>query len=254
MDQPVLLVVVAHPDDETFGTGSVIAHAAREGRRVVVCCATRGEAGVDTSGTTASPEELARVREAELHAAARVMGAAEVRLLQFADSGMTGAMPPGALAAVPIADVVASVGEVIAAVAPHVVVTLNPEARDDHRDHLRIAEATTVAFASSAPPGARLYQWVIPTSIITPWLAEFRESGTLDAYVDLDLGRPDEDVTTIVDVRAVADIRRAAIAEHKTQTSPFSAISPAMYDKILANDHFVRVVPAWEGGPIETAL
>jgi LmbE family N-acetylglucosaminyl deacetylase len=122
------------------------------------------------------------------------------------------------------------------------------------RDHVRIAEATTAAFARAATSNARLYHWVIPTSIITPWLAEVRASGMLDAYVDLDLGRPDADVTTVVDVRAVAGIRRAAIAEHRTQTSPFSAVSPELYDKILANDYFVRVVPAWSGGPPETAL
>ena len=96
------MVVVAHPDDETFGTGSVIAAAAAAGARVVVCCATRGEAGEDTSGTTSGPDELARVREGELRAAGRVLGVSEIVLLDFADSGMAGDMPPNALAAVPI--------------------------------------------------------------------------------------------------------------------------------------------------------
>src|SRR5689334_10816520 len=100
-----VLVVVAHPDDETFGTGSVIAHAAAQGRHVVVCCATRGEAGHDTSGTTSGPEELAAVREGELRSAAEVLGARDVIVLDFPDSDMHGDMPPGALAAVPIEDV-----------------------------------------------------------------------------------------------------------------------------------------------------
>src|SRR4051812_10966353 len=105
----VLLVVVAHPDDETFGTGSVIANAAAHGHRVVVCCATRGEAGEDRSSTTTGPDDLAGVRTGELHAAAEVLGAADVRLLTFADSGMTGDMPAGALAAVALDDVVGAV-------------------------------------------------------------------------------------------------------------------------------------------------
>src|SRR5262245_28654955 len=254
MDQSKLLVVVAHPDDETFGTGSVIAHAARAGTRVVVCCATRGEAGEDTSGTTGSPDELASAREVELHAAARVLGAAEVRLLTFADSGLNGDMPPGALAAVPIDDVVTRVADVIADVAPDIVVTLSPHAPDDHRDHTRIGEATTLAFSRAARAGARLYHWVIPNSLVKPWIEEVRSAGALPAYVDLELGCPDDDVTTILDVRDVAEIRRAAIAEHKTQTSPFSAISPGLFERILQHDHLVRVVPVWDGGPVDSSL
>ncbi len=92
-----MLVVVAHPDDETFGTGSCIAHAAANGVDVTVCCATRGEAGEDTSGTTASREELARVREAELRAAAAVLGARNVVVFHFGDSHMQGEPKPGSL-------------------------------------------------------------------------------------------------------------------------------------------------------------
>src|SRR5437660_1765598 len=117
----LMLVVVAHPDDETFGTGSVIAHAAAQGRRVVVCCATRGEAGHDTSGTTRSPEELAAVREGELRAAAEVLGAHEVIVLDYADSDMQGPMPDNALAAVPLDDVVVEVAGVIDRVSPDIV-------------------------------------------------------------------------------------------------------------------------------------
>src|SRR5437868_15283149 len=110
---PVMLVVVAHPDDETFGTGSVIAAAVARGARVVVCCATRGEAGVDTSGTTSSREELAAVREQELRSAAKVLGVSDLVLLDFADSDMQGDMPPNALAAVPLEHVLDEVAGVI---------------------------------------------------------------------------------------------------------------------------------------------
>jgi LmbE family N-acetylglucosaminyl deacetylase len=253
-ETPVMLVVVVHPDDETFGTGSVIASAAAAGAHVVVCCATRGEAGEDVSGTTTSPAELAAAREEELHAAARVLGAARVVLLDFADSGMEGDMPPTALAAVPIEDVVAAVAPVIDEVGPDIVVTIDPEWINDHRDHMRIGEATTTAFHQVARSGARLYHWTLPRSVMDPWLAEMKAKGLLDAYVDLELGRPDATITTVVDVGHVADTRRAAIAEHRTQFGPFREMSPELEQIALGHDHYVRIVPGWDGGARETSV
>jgi LmbE family N-acetylglucosaminyl deacetylase len=251
---PVLLVVVAHPDDETFGTGSVIANAAAAGARVVVCCATRGEAGEDTSGTTSSPEALAAVREVELRDAARVLGAAEVVLFDFADSGLNGPMPERGLAAVPIEEIVAPVAELIERLQPDVVVTMHPEATNDHRDHMRIGEATTLAFAKAAKPDATLYHWTLSRSLMEEWMAEARTLGILDAYTDFELGLADDEITTIIDVSHVADTRRAGIAAHVTQRSPFEGVSPELQERLFARDFLVRAHPPWNGGPPETRL
>jgi LmbE family N-acetylglucosaminyl deacetylase len=250
----VLLVVVAHPDDETFGTGSTIAHAAAAGARVVVCCATRGEAGKDVSGTTANPEELAVVREGELRAAAKVLGADEVVVLGFADSDLEGDMPPGALAAVELESVVAPVADVIARYAPDVVVTTDPLALTDHRDHMRIGDATTRAFRRAAKPSARLYHWTLLRSLMDAWQDEMRGTGVLDEYVEMEIGRPDEEITTIVDSASVYETRVAAIAEHRTQRSPFDGLSLELRHRFLAVDHYVRAVPPWEGGEIERSI
>ena len=86
VSEPRVTVVVAHPDDESFGTGSTLLHAAARGAHTSVVCATRGEAGGD-----------GEVREGELHAAARLLGVGEVRLLGFADSGMDGDAGPRTL-------------------------------------------------------------------------------------------------------------------------------------------------------------
>ena len=226
-------MVVAHPDDETFGTGSVIAHAAHSGARVVVCCATRGELGEDVSGTTSSPAELAQVREGELRPAAATLGADEVVLLDFADSGMTGDVPPNGLVAHDVDTVAAAVAEVITRVQPDVVVTLSPHPRDDHRDHKHIGAATAVAFERAASADSRLYFWCMADSLIKPWIAEMVGKGLLPAYADLDIGTPDDQITTIVDVSAVGAIRRAGIAEHRTQLAPFDGLSDALYERIL---------------------
>jgi LmbE family N-acetylglucosaminyl deacetylase len=75
--------VVAHPDDETFGLGALLANLASEGREVRVLCFTRGEAS-----TIGASEELADIRERELFDAARVLGVASVTLLDVPDGGL----------------------------------------------------------------------------------------------------------------------------------------------------------------------
>ena len=81
-----MLVVVAHPDDESFGCGSILAHAAVGGVDTIVCCATRGEAGspIPMSGGP----RLAAVRERELRAAADLLDVGRVVVLDYEDSGM----------------------------------------------------------------------------------------------------------------------------------------------------------------------
>src|SRR5688572_20109019 len=85
--RPRVQVVVAHPDDETFGCGSWLLHAAAAaGAVTAVCCATRGEAGEPPRGRTWQPSELAAVRERELREASALLGVERVDLLHFLDS------------------------------------------------------------------------------------------------------------------------------------------------------------------------
>ena len=81
------LAVVAHPDDESFGCGSLLAAAAVRGAEVTVVCATRGEAGQPAAPVTG---DLGAVREAELRAAADRLGVHRVEVL-----GSTGATGTG---------------------------------------------------------------------------------------------------------------------------------------------------------------
>ena len=92
-----LQVVVAHPDDETFGCGSLLLHAAAAGVVTAVCCGTRGEAGEWPEEMVLPRGGIAEQRELELRAAADALGVSQVDVLDFADSGMSGDAAPSTL-------------------------------------------------------------------------------------------------------------------------------------------------------------
>jgi LmbE family N-acetylglucosaminyl deacetylase len=250
-----LLVTVAHPDDETFGTGSVIAAAVQAGAGVTVCCATRGEAG-EAHGVPPGAD-LGAVREAELRAAGEVLGAHRVMVLDFLDSGMDGPPAPGSLAAVSTAEVAERVAAVIGEVRPDVVVTLDPVSGDGHRDHIAIGAATVQACRRF--PEVRLYAWTVRRSLIARWFAELEQVRPdmehLELGLDRDgLGRADSEITAIVDVRHVREVRERASAKHASQQTPFEGMPAELRDEFLDTDHFVLLQPAWGSGELERSI
>jgi LmbE family N-acetylglucosaminyl deacetylase len=240
-----LLVTVAHPDDETFGTGSVIALAAERGLDVTVCCATRGEAG-EAPGVEA---DLGALREAELRAAGRVLGVSRFILLGYRDSGMDGAPAPGTLTAAPFEDVVADLDQVIDDVQPDVVVTTDPDHGDGHRDHVVIGRATVAAASRRAD--LRVYGWALPRDLLARWFAELEHVRPESAHLDLDrqgLGRPEEQITAALDVAHLQPLRERAIAMHRSQRSPYEGMPPGLRDDFLRTDRLVRLHPKWPIG------
>ena len=235
-----LLVVVAHPDDETFGCGSLIADAAAHGVHVTVCCATHGEAGEVAPGCDLGGRALGDVRVEELLAAAATLGASDTIVLDFGDSGMGGPVAADTLVGAPLERVVDAVATVIAQVDPDVVVTLDATGGDGHRDHARIGEATTIAFQRHGR--GSLYYWTVPRSVLLRWLRRTAEVNPGSGHLELDestLGRPDDEITTIVDVSAHIDVRRRAIALHASQRSPYDGMPVDLVDAFLSRDHLV---------------
>jgi LmbE family N-acetylglucosaminyl deacetylase len=248
-----LLVVVAHPDDETFGTGSVIARAAQDGVEVVVCCATHGELGEARPGSVPDGVTLAEVRAAELRDAAAFLGASRTVLLNFEDSGWDGECNSHSLVGAAFDDVVAAVRDVMVGERPDVVVTLDPSGGDGHRDHVRIAQATTVAFDESAPDGSTLYYWCLVRSVMRQWAAHNRGS-VYDEVPDDEFGCPDELITTVVDVADLLPLRLEAISRHRSQASPYDDLPAELQAAFLATDRLIRARPPWIEGPLESEL
>ena len=246
--RPRLQVVVAHPDDETFGCGSLLLHAAARGAVTAVCCATRGEAGGEAGGA-----DLGAVRERELHEAAAVLGVSKVDLLDFVDSDMSGEPAPGTLVAAPLEEVVDAVRRAVEDFEPDVLVTL--DASDGHRDHERVREATVAAAAAC---GVRtVYLSCLPRSLLQRWVEHMRSERPDIAHLDPEvaaIGTPDDRITTVVPAAAHLATRERAIAVHRSQTSPFEGLPTDLRTAFLDTVHLQRVVPPWEGGPVETDL
>lgn len=226
-----LLVVVAHPDDESFGCGSVLAHAAANRYDTAVVCATLGEAGESRIET----DDLAALRESELRAAAAILGVGLVRLLGHGDSGITGEPPHGALVSVNPALLAAEVQAVIEKLRPDVVVTL--DASDGHRDHVAVRDATLTAVDASAHPVAATYLWCLARSSMTRWADHMRTTGGGDAYLAMtELGTPDADITLVIDVEEHLATRWAAIRAHDSQASPYDDLPEELQHEFLAKD------------------
>ena len=261
-ERPRLLVVVAHPDDETFGMGSLLRHAAGVGMETAVVCATRGEAGEVVEGSGVDPAGIADAREAELHRAAALLGVGSVELLAFRDSGMSGDADPTTLVGADREAVRDAVRAHVERFRPDVVVTL--DAGDGHRDHAAIRDATlaavdAVADAVAGDPDAvapTVYLHCLPRSIMTRWAEHMASTDPSWEHLrQAELGTPDEQVTTVLDTREHLGTRVAAMAEHRSQRSPFEGLPRGLFEDFLTREHLVRVRPAPSGGGgVETRL
>ncbi len=137
-----MLVVVAHPDDETFGLGGVVARFTDAGTDVSILCLTHGEA------STLGEGELRRIRSEELRMAATDLGADSVDILD---------LPDGNLSTVPLE----RIAQLVEARLDRTdgLLVFGPGGVTGHPDHIR---ATQAALIAAGRTGAAVLGWVIP--------------------------------------------------------------------------------------------
>jgi LmbE family N-acetylglucosaminyl deacetylase len=154
-----ILGVWAHPDDETYLCGGLMARAVRAGARVVCVTATRGEAGSGDAERWPPGPPLAEVRTRELADALGHLGVTEHHWLDY---------PDGGCAEVDQAEAVERVRGLVDEVRPDTVLTFGPEGMTGHPDHQAVSRWAVAAAAGTA---ARVHY-----ATNTPeWLARFRE-------------------------------------------------------------------------------
>jgi N-acetyl-1-D-myo-inositol-2-amino-2-deoxy-alpha-D-glucopyranoside deacetylase len=263
----VLLAVLAHPDDETFGMGGTLALYARQGVKVYLVCATRGEVGEVSAELMRGFATPADLRMTELRCAAEKLGLAEVFFLDFRDSGMPGSLDnqhPQALAFQPVQAVAEVVAGHIRRLRPQVVLTFDPIGGYRHPDHIAIHQATVRAFELAAqaewrdPAGLPAYQAehlyfqvlsrgflraaVFALRLLRKDPRKFGTNGDIDLVSIAEVSFP---VHARIDYRPVAKIREQAAACHASQggAAQHKGIIPWLRRVFSSHEEYMRAFP-----------
>ncbi len=233
-----LMCIFAHPDDETLGTGPLLAKYAAEGVETSVVCATAGQRGwPDDRPGYPGLEGLGRIREGELRAACAALGVQEVVLLDYVDGELAQADPDR---------IVGELVHHLRRIRPQVVVTFGPDGAYGHPDHIAIsqfAQAAAVCAADSSygvpgalPPHrlAKLYYMAETRTAVEAYRAAL---GDISLEVDGETRRlvsyEEWMITTRIDARAHWAQVMAAVRCHDTQTRDMVAAIEAAPDGML---------------------
>jgi LmbE family N-acetylglucosaminyl deacetylase len=248
-----LLCVLAHPDDESLGTGGVLARYSGEGVATFVVTATRGERGrFDDKGTSPGMDIVGRTREAELRAAAEVLGVREVALLDYVDGELDRANP---------AEAAEKIAGHILRIKPQVVVTFDPFGAYGHPDHIAISQMTAAAIERAADTHrvSKFYYFVNGEEKFAAYQAAFKKLiSKVDGVERAAFSWPDWTITTKVDARHVWRIVWRAVQCHRTQMSIYKEVeklTEADQKVIWGTGEFYRVFSLVNGGrTVETDL
>jgi len=257
------MAIYAHPDDESYSVGGVLAQCASDGIPTFVVCATRGEVGEISDPALASPENLGIVREKELREASRILGVKEIDFLDYVD---------GQLEKADANEVVGKIVRAIRRWRPAVVVTFGLKGVYGHPDHVAIHHFASQAFHKAGDeesfpnqiregltayaPQRLYYSSPGPKSALRQMREELKRRGVDFGWnvIDLDqIGDEDDVITTKVDVSAYSETKLRALLAHRTQMpggKPFRNVPDDLMPSFLGKEYFIRVHPPVHGSAV----
>ncbi len=264
-----LLLVHAHPDDETIGTGATMAKYAADGVQVTLVTCTLGEEGEvlvpELEHLAADQHDtLGEHRIGELAEAMEMLGVADHRFLgepgRYRDSGMMGVPSNEREDCFWRADLLAAATDLVAVireVRPQVAVTYDDFGGYGHPDHIQAHRVTHYAVALAESPSFRpdlgdawsvpkVYWTAFPRSIIRAGIMALREQGSDSEFAsmdpdDLPFACDDDLITTAVEATEFLDTKMAALAAHRTQVTVdggFFALSNNLGSQAMGTEYF----------------
>ena len=208
-DQPALLFLHAHPDDECILTGATMARAAAQGLRTIVVYGTRGDAG--ETNADLGDETLGERRVAEAEAACDELGVARVIWLDHADSGMADTETtnnPDAFCNTDPDEVSRELTEALSDEDVFAIIGYDDNGTYGHPDHKQIY---AVAHAAAEPLGAT---WVLDATYNREYLASLPDA---DGSLDPNFAAAEADLTHFVSGEQWLEKKLAALANHRSQ-------------------------------------
>ena len=265
-----LLLVHAHPDDETINNGATMAHYVDLGASVTLITCTRGEEGeilvpeLSHLASTAT-DKLGEHRISELTDAMKELGVTDFRFLAegkklYRDSGMMGTEPnnrPDVFWQADIEEATQYLVSVIDEVKPHVLITYDEFGGYGHPDHIQAHRIAMLAAEKSSWQIQKIYWNTMPKSVIAESMAKMKELGSdffgAESVDDLPFAKDDEFVTTLIDGNSQVEKKMAAMKAHVTQIStdgPFFALSNNLGLQVWGDEYYT-LVRGEKSGPFD---
>lgn len=265
-----LLLVHAHPDDETINNGATMAHYVDLGASVTLITCTRGEEGeilvpeLSHLASTAT-DKLGEHRISELTDAMKELGVTDFRFLAegkklYRDSGMMGTEPnnrPDVFWQADIEEATQYLVSVIDEVKPHVLITYDEIGGYGHPDHIQAHRIAMLAAEKSSWQIQKIYWNTMPKSVIAESMAKMKELGSdffgAESVDDLPFAKDDQFVTTLIDGNSQVEKKMAAMKAHVTQIStdgPFFALSNNLGLQVWGDEYYT-LVRGEKSGPFD---
>ena len=256
-----VLLVHAHPDDETINNGATMALYASLGAQVTLITCTRGEEGEILTPelihlASSDTDSLGEHRESELANAMEALGVSDFRFLaegerKYRDSGMMGTEPnnrPDVFWQADLEEASDYLVKVIEEVKPHVLITYDEIGGYGHPDHIQAHRAAMRASEKSNWQIQKIYWNTMPKSVLAESMAKMKELGSdffgADNVDDLPFAKEDSFVTTLIDGNSHVEAKMAAMKAHHTQISldgPFFALSNNLGLQVWGHEYYTLV-------------
>ena len=252
-----ILLVHAHPDDETINNGATMALYASLGADVTLVTCTRGEEGEvlvpGLSHLASSHQDLLGAhREIELANAMKALGITDYRFLgHYRDSGMMGTDQnnrPDVFWQADLDSAARELVNIIEEVKPHVLITYDEIGGYGHPDHIQAHRVAMRASELATWQIQKIYWNTMPKSVIAESIAKMKEIGSdffgAETADDLPFAKDDSLVTTLIDGNEFVQAKMDAMKAHETQIAldgPFFALSNNLGLQVWGHEYYTLV-------------
>jgi N-acetyl-1-D-myo-inositol-2-amino-2-deoxy-alpha-D-glucopyranoside deacetylase len=256
-----LLLVHAHPDDETINNGSTMAMYAALGAQVTLVTCTRGEEGEVLIPelvhlAASATDSLGDHRVLELAQAMKALGVTDHRFLgegtkKYRDSGMMGTPQndrSDCFWQADFSEATESLVKIIDEVKPHVLITYDEFGGYGHPDHIQAHRVAMAAAEKSDWNIPKIYWNVMPKSVIQDGIDKMKALGSdfmgAESADDLPFAKDDSFVHALIDGAEYVNLKMDAMRAHGTQIAvdgPFFALSNNLGLEIWGNEFYTLV-------------